>query len=291
VRLQSARLALCSFESSHHSDGAFKPAVLKSITSGGQNPLTARAKYAKAAVDIYYKGSLWLYGNRVPNLTGGGDFDGLDRRFVILPMTKKLPDIKPPTGFNSWADAMTACAPVFGFRCMDAFIKWQKAGAVGFTDVRRRIPERWRTLSNEHLMSGSRFGFLRDLFLPHSGEEGGLRESTVLDILSVVLKQENIRMGRSKYIDVLKDTMSPNCRFEHLRFMETDERGGERYLPLMIVPSTLKRLLDSMSQVEAQHILNKDPNWNEMVAASYAKVHTQITSRIELFGEDDGEGE
>lgn len=282
VRLQSARFALCSFESSHHSDGSFKPSVLKSITSGGVNPITARAKYARSAVDIYYRGSLWLYGNRVPNLTGGGDFDGLDRRFMILPMTRKLPDVLPPKGFNTWPEAVTACAPVFAYRCLSAFISWHEAGTVGYSDVRKRIPDEWRALSNEHLMAGSRFGFLRDLFMP---SDTGLKETTVFEVMGSIVKQEGIRVGRSRFHDILKDTISDSARFEGLRHLEAEDRGGTRYLPVTVVPSTLHKLLDTMHITDALHALRKDGSWNPDVVETAHRFNREAQLRARLYGE------
>lgn len=281
VRLQSARLALCSFESSHRADGSFKPAVLKSITSGGANPITARAKYAKQAVDIYYHGSLWLYGNRVPNLTGGGDFDGLDRRFMILPMTKKLPEVPPPSGFTTWTEAINACAPVFAWRCMDAFIKWHKAGAPGYSDVRQRIPDEWRQLSNEHLMAGSRFGFLRDLFMP---SETGLKQTTIFEVLGAIMKQEGLRMGRSKFHDVLKDTISERARFEGMRHMEPMNVNGIERLPITVVPSAVKRLLDAYNINDALVALNSDGDWQPDVVEVAHRFNAEAQLRARLYG-------
>lgn len=281
VRLQSARFALCSFESSHHSDGSFKPAVLKSITSGGVNPITARAKYAKAAVDIYYRGSLWLYGNRVPNLTGGGDFDGLDRRFMILPMTKKLPDVLPPPGFSTWPEATLACAPVFAYRCLERFIRWHEAGTPGYSDVRKRIPDEWRELSNEHLMAGSRFGFLRDLFMP---SDSGLRETTIFEVMGSIMKQEGIRMGRSRFHEILKDTISDSARFDGLRHMEAEDRGGVRYLPVTVVPSTLHKLLDTFHITDALHALRGDGGWNPDMVETAHRFNREAQLRARLYG-------
>jgi len=285
VRLQTARFALCSFESSHQFDGAFKPAVLKSITSGGQNPITARAKYAKTAVDIYYRGSLWLYGNRVPNLTGGGDFDGLDRRFTILPMVRKLPtDAPPPSGFATWPDAVVACAPVFAERCLSAFMAWHAGGAVGYSDVRKRVPAEWRAMSNEHLMAGSRFGFLRDLFMP---SETGLRETTVFEVMSAVFKQEGIKVGRSRFLGILKDTISDSARFEGGRHMESEDRGGQRHLPLTVVPSTLHRLLDALHVIDALHALRNDGGWDPDMVEIAHKWNTEAQLRAKLYEGDD----
>jgi hypothetical protein len=281
VRLQSARFALCSFESAHRADGSFKPSNLKSITSGGQNPITARAKYAKAAVDIYYRGSLWLYGNRVPNLTGGGDFDGLDRRFMILPMQKRLPEVQPPKGFSTWSEAIVACAPVFAHRCLAAFQQWHENGATGYSDVRRRIPDEWRELSHEHLMAGSRFGFLRDLFMP---SDTGLKETTIFEVLGCVMKQEGIRLGRSRYHEVLRDTISDSARFDGLRHMEVEERGGVRYLPVTVVPSTLHKLLDSMHIPDALHALRTDMGWHADVVETAHRFNREAQLRARLYG-------
>lgn len=282
VRLQSARLALCSFESSHRADGSFKPSVLKSITSGGANPITARAKYAKQAVDIFYHGSLWLYGNRVPNLTGGGDFDGLDRRFMILPMTKKLPEVPPPTGFTTWTEAIVACAPVFAWRCLNSFILWHKAGTPGYSDVRKRIPEEWRSLSNEHLMAGSRFGFLRDLFMPSA--EQGLKQTTIYEVLGAIMKQEGIRMGRSRFHDILKDTISDRARFDGKRHMEAEMFDGIERLPITVVPSALKKLLDVMNIGDAMHALNTDGNWHPDIVEAAQRFNTEAQLRARLYG-------
>lgn len=281
VRLQSARFALCSFESSHHSDGAFKPANLKSITSGGVNPITARAKYAKQATDVYYRGSLWLYGNRVPNLTGGGDFDGLDRRFCILPMTKKLPEVPPPKGFATWPEATVACAPVFAYRCLERFIRWHEAGSPGYSDIRRRIPDEWRELSNEHLMAGSRFGFLRDLFMP---SDTGLKETTIFEVMGAIMKQEGIRIGRSRFAGILQDTISDSARFEGMRHMEAEDRGGVRYLPVTVVPSTLHKLLDTMHITDALHSLRSDGSWNPDVVEVAHRFNREAQLRARLYG-------
>lgn len=281
VRLQSARFALCSFESSHRADGSFKPSNLKSITSGGQNPITARAKYARAAVDIYYRGSLWLYGNRVPNLTGGGDFDGLDRRFMILPMQKRLPEVPPPKGFTTWSEAIVACAPVFAHRCLARFQRWHENGAVGYSDVRRRIPDEWRELSHEHLMAGSRFGFLRDLFMP---SDTGLRETTVFDVMGAIMKQEGIRIGRSRFHEVLKDTISDSARFDGMRHMEAEDRGGVRHLPVTVVPSTLHRLLDSLHLTDALHALRSDGAWMPDVVEVAHRFNREAQLRARLYG-------
>lgn len=281
VRLQSARFALCSFESSHRADGSFKPSNLKSITSGGQNPITARAKYAKAAVDIYYRGSLWLYGNRVPNLTGGGDFDGLDRRFMILPMQKRLPEVPPPKGFTTWGEAIVACAPVFAHRCLARFQTWHDNGAVGYSDVRRRIPDEWRELSHEHLMAGSRFGFLRDLFMP---SDTGLKETTIFEVMGAIMKQEGIRIGRSRFHEVLRDTISDSARFDGLRHMEPEERGGVRHLPITVVPSTLHKLLDSMHITDALHSLRSDGAWIPDVVETAHRFNREAQLRARLYG-------
>ena len=281
VRLQSARFALCSFESSHHSDGSFKPSNLKSITSGGVNPITARAKYAKAAVDIYYRGSLWLYGNRVPNLTGGGDFDGLDRRFCILPMTKKLPEVPPPKGFATWPEATVACAPVFAHRCLERFMAWHAAGAPGYSDIRRRIPDEWRELSNEHLMAGSRFGFLRDLFMP---SDTGLRETTVFEVMGCIMRQEGMRVGRSRFGGILQDTISDSARFEGMRHMEAEDRGGVRHLPVTVVPSTLHKLLDTLHINDALHSLRADGSWAPEVVEVAHRFNREAQLRARLYG-------
>jgi hypothetical protein len=256
--------------------------VLKSITSGGVNPITARAKYARTAVDIYYRGSLWLYGNRVPNLTGGGDFDGLDRRFMILPMTRKLPDVLPPKGFNTWPEAVTACAPVFAYRCLSAFITWHEAGTIGYSDVRKRIPEEWRALSNEHLMAGSRFGFLRDLFMP---SDTGLKETTIFEVMGSIVKQEGIRVGRSRFHDILKDTISDSARFDGLRHLEAEDRGGVRYLPVTVVPSTLHKLLDTLHITDALHALRKDGSWTPEVVETAHRFNREAQLRARLYGE------
>lgn len=297
VRLQNARFALCSFESSHQSDGSFKPAVLKSITSGGINPITARAKYAKSAIDIYYRGSLWLYGNRVPNLTGGGDFDGLDRRFMILPMVKPLSKrAAPPQGFATWPDAVVACAPVFGYRCMDAFMRWHKDGSIGYNDVRRRIPEAWIRLSEEALLTSSKFGFLRDVFISDSHGHG-LKESTVLDVMGVLMREnQKNRVPRARFMDTLKETLSTNVRFDDpgAGQLESREMAGFDMLPVTVNPVTLRQNLSLENYNEARQILISDGHWDPEAVTMGIEMNKLHNYRAILRGEaydDDDETE
>lgn len=289
VRLQNARFALCSFESSHYADGGFKPATLKSITSGGVNPITARAKYARQAVDIHYRGSLWLYGNRVPNLTGGGDFDGLDRRFMILPMTKPLPKAaKPPAGFNSWSDAVVACAPVFAHRCAEAFITWHQGGAVGYSDVRRRIPKDWRELSEIALFSGSRFGFLREIFL--SDSTMGTQDSTIYEVMGAIVKDNHMRLSRTKFLDTLRDTLPRDAHFEDGKFMEpdADRFHGEAILPLTVDLDAVKRYVSAETYNQIHTVLKADGHWSK-VHADRIKASSRTPIVLALLRGDDSD--
>ena len=283
VKLQNARIAMCAFESSHVFDGAFQPNTLKSITSGGMNPLTARAKYARAAVDIDFRGSLWLYGNHVPNLTGGGDFDGLDRRFMVLPMRKKLPRVAPPAGFDAWPDAITACAPVFAHRCLEAYISWHVEGMPGFADVRERIPTSWAEFSASKLTAGSRFGFLTDIFQP---DQYGLKVETVLDVMSVLMKSERSKLPRSKFLQVLADTMRPGARFPDKKHMEPDDPrdDGTERLPLTVVESRLNRWLDPDVRNSALAPLAGDGGWDRGVAeANYVFMQSELARTLAKY--------
>lgn len=280
VRLQSARFALCSFESSSYADGSFKPAVLKSITSGGTNPLTARAKYAKEAVSISYTGSLWLYGNKVPDITGHGDIDGIDRRFAILPMTKKLPDVAPPKGFNDWTSALESCSPVFAYRCMAAFVEWHKKGAPGKQDVRERILPAWRDASHDALVSGSKYGALRKILRSDGADEmSGLNEITIFDVLEhyFASNRKGSTVPRDYYMDILRSTMDRSCHFPGEGHMEAIERDGRRVLPLIFVPDALEASLSEEKRIAVHHILKKDPSWNESLARMKDKMFRGVT--------------
>lgn len=288
ARLKHARFALCSYESAHAHDGSYQPNTLKSITSGGTNAISVRMKYAKEAEDIFYKGSLWLYGNKVPNLTGSGDVDGLDRRFTIIPMRKRLPQNNPPKGFTSWPDAVVACAPVFAYRCLKAYIDWREAGSPGFMDARQRTPDAWKRITEEHLLSGSRFGFLRDLFFAHGVDEtSGLPESVVYDIMEIVYRSEKItRMGRSTFPKTLNEMMSIHCRFQGMGKMEADERDGVRYLPININPEVMERLLSTTGApgstlLDAKLILQR-ANWDE-TTARYLAAHDKLSRDRKTF--------
>ena len=290
VRLNNARIALCAFESSHVFDGAFQPNTLKSITSGGMNPITARAKYARSAVDIHFKGSLWLYGNHVPNLTGGGDFDGLDRRFMVLPMRKRLPRVPPPAGFDDWADAIKSCAPVFAHRCLSSFMQWNLDGLPGRSDVRDRIPKSWSDFSATKLTSGSRFGFLTDIFQP---DPYGLKVETVLDVMSVLMKSERSKLPRSKFLQVLTDTMSPDARFDGHKHMEPGDpqSDGHDRLPLTVVESRLHRWLDPDLRNLALAPLATDGGWQrELAEATYVILRSAMMQNARRYeGDEDDE--
>jgi hypothetical protein len=200
---------------------------------------------------------------------------------MILPMTKRLPEVPPPKGFTSWSQAITACAPVFAYRALERFQQWHDDGQRGYADVRRRIPDEWRELSNEHLMAGSRFGFLRDLFMP---SDTGLRETTVFEVMGSVMKQEGIRIGRSRFHEVLKDTLSDSARFDGLRHMEAEERSGVRYLPITVVPSTLHKLLDTLHISDALHSLRNDGGWSPEMVEMAHRFNREAQLRARLYG-------
>jgi hypothetical protein len=303
TRLKHARLALCSFESAHHADGSYQPNTLKSITSGGANSISVRAKYAREAEDIYYRGSLWLYGNKVPNLTGSGDVDGIDRRFTIVPMRRRLPQTSPPTGFNSWPDAVRACAPVFAHRCLLSYMAWRAGGSKGFMDARQRVPEAWKRITEEHLLAGSRFGFLRDLFFPNGDNEScGLYESTIYDLMDIVLRSEKItRWGRSKFPGTLHEMMSKRCHFDGMGKLETIERDGKPVLPLMVNPDILERLLSGNAGgalaaplLEAKRVLHQDPWYNEEMARHALEMNDWVNGRgaiLALVNDEEDQGD
>jgi hypothetical protein len=288
VRLDNARFALCSHESSSYGDGAFDPATLKTITSGGLNPIMSREKYGVRAVKVYYTGSLWLYGNKAPDITGNGDFDGMDRRFTIMPMTEKLPDKPPPSGFTLWEDALLACSPVFAARCLESFIAWCAEGQKGKQDVRERVPNAWREMTDDTLVVGSRYGSLRKILFPDGGdEEKGLLKSTIFDVLEVFFEKNGGRnTPKSSYEDILQSVMPKECSFVGFNFMEPVERPGQRgvyALPLMFAPSVLEELVGGDAKVRVQHILKADPGWNrewaQTLYESYQKTQTHLDYR------------
>jgi hypothetical protein len=196
--LNDARFAYCAFESSEGfgNNSGLDPATLKTITSGGNNSLTVRPKYGRSAVEVRFRGSLWLYGNHVPNLAGIGDFEGMSRRFSILPLAEPLPkDEAPPVGFSSWEDAIKACAPVFGMRCMEAYINWVRdLGQVGHGDVRLRIPRKWVERSHDELNKGGRSGFLKNVLV--LDRQQGMSVICLREIVLIVAKDLDRKIGR-----------------------------------------------------------------------------------------------
>jgi hypothetical protein len=208
--LNSARFAYCAFESSETwGDDALDPATLKSITSGGVNTLSVRPKYGREAIQVRFKGSLWLYGNQVPNLAGIGDFEGMSRRFSIMPLTEPLPkDDQPPHGFSNWESAIRACAPVFGYRCLMAFLNWIKEGKVGESDVRRRIPNKWAERSRTELNRGGRTGYLSSMLIPSPGV--GMSVIALHEIVMLTAKEFGAgRINRLGLSELLKTSAPP----------------------------------------------------------------------------------
>lgn len=287
ARLINARFAYCSMESAHSRDGSFSTATLKTLTSGGQNPITVRAKYARAAVNVTYRGSLWLFGNKAPNLAGSGDFDGLDRRLIIMPMQRPLDKkANPPSGFKSWEDAAIACAPVFAYRCLAAFVQWHESGAVGYSDSRLRIPDEWARLTEESLYAGSENGALRALFT-HDPYHG-LSVQAVMMIMSEL----HPRMLRSKLLDRLRDTMSKHYRFEDKGHMESVIRDGVEYLPVGVDPFKLAEMIDHERLVTIKVALNAS-GWDEQQARLTSEINRTMNKKYRqmIDGEWDNWGE
>lgn len=278
ARLYGTRLAYVSFESADtHSKNAYRSETLKSITSGGTNPIVVRPKFGRSSLSINYTGSLLLYGNAAPAFGASGDAEGINRRFAIIPMTRTLRGTgsKIPSGFVTWTDAIGACAGVFTYRCLDQFIRWHQEGQKGFDDSRLRIPERWRKLTEEALYKSSRYGFLRNVFI--HDPDNGLPTGSVLEVMTIILDGLDLKVPRTRMVSILRDTLGASTAFPGLPAMtERDSR-----LPVTVSPDSLVQCMNATSELLARQIL-KAGGWDPEVAKRSKGLFTRMQT-IEAF--------